>query len=61
MRGYFLILVPWIIRWVLFFKYAQRDLHHPVVSIIFVTMPVATIIVGTNISTIWSGYFGEPL
>ncbi|TGE38468.1 C4-dicarboxylate ABC transporter [Desulfosporosinus fructosivorans] len=58
---YFLMLVPWIIRWVSFFKYAQRDLHHPVTSNFFVTMPVATIIVGTNISNIWSGYFGGPL
>jgi C4-dicarboxylate transporter/malic acid transport protein len=58
---YFVVLVPWIIRWVSFFKYAQRDLHHPVTSNFFVTMPVATIIVGTNIFTIWSGYFGGPL
>ena len=58
---YFVVLVPWIIRWILFFKYAQRDLHHPVISNFFVTMPVATIIVGTNIYTIWSGHFGGAL
>lgn len=58
---YIVILVPWIVRWISFFKYAQRDLHHPVVSNFFVTMPVATIIVGTNISTVWSGYFGGAL
>lgn len=33
---YFVVLVPWIIRWVSFFKYAQRDLHHPVTSNFFV-------------------------
>ncbi len=58
---YFVVLVPWIIRWVWFFKYAQRDLHHPVAGNFFVTMPVAMIMVGTNISTIWSGYLAGPL
>ncbi len=58
---YFVVLIPWIVRWVSFFKYAQRDLHHPVTNNFFVTMPVATIIVGTNIYTIWSGYLSEPL
>ncbi len=58
---YFVVLVPWIIRWVCFFKYAQRDLHHPITSNFFVTMPVATVIVGTNIYSIWGGYFGGPL
>ncbi|TGE33635.1 C4-dicarboxylate ABC transporter [Desulfosporosinus sp. Sb-LF] len=58
---YFVVLVPWIIRWISFFEYAQRDLHHPVAGNFFVTMPVATVIVGTNIYTIWSGYLGGSL
>jgi len=58
---YLLILVPWVIRWISFFEYARRDLHHPVASNFFVTMPVATIIVGTNISTFWSQYLGGSL
>ncbi|EHQ87895.1 C4-dicarboxylate ABC transporter [Desulfosporosinus youngiae] len=55
---YFVVLVPWVMRWLSFFEYAQRDLHHPVAGNFFVTMPVATIIVGTNVYTIWSPYLG---
>lgn len=58
---YFLILVPWIIRWISFWEYARRDLHHPVTSNFFVTMPVATIIIGTNIVTIWGDYLSGLL
>lgn len=58
---YFLVLAPWVIRWISFFEYARRDLHHPIASNFFVTMPVATIIVGTNISTYWSQYIGGSL
>lgn len=58
---YFLILVPWIIRWISFYEYSLRDLHHPVTSNFFVTMPVATIIMGTNIVTIWGDYLGSWL
>ena len=58
---YFLVLVPWIIRWVSFFEYAQSDLRHPFTSNFFVTMPIATIIVGTNIYIIWGRYLGESL
>jgi len=25
---YFLVLAPWIMRWISFFEYARRDLHH---------------------------------
>lgn len=58
---YFVVLVPWVIRWISFFEYARRDLHHPVAGNFFVTMPVATIIVGTNISNFWSEYLGGSL
>lgn len=58
---YFLVLVPWVIRWISFFEYARRDLHHPHAGNFFVTMPVATIIVGTNIYTIWGQYLGGSL
>ncbi len=58
---FFLVLGPWVIRWISFFEYVRRDLHHPVASNFFVTMPVAAIIVGTNIYTIWSQYLGGSL
>lgn len=58
---YFLILIPWLIRWISYFEYVRRDLHHPVTSNFFVTMPVATIILGTNIYNIWGKALGGPL
>ncbi len=57
--GYFLVLVPWLLRWTNHFDYVRRDLYHPVVSNFFVTMPVATVILGTNICLIWSHHL-EP-
>ena len=58
---YFVVLVPWVIRWIRYFEYACRDLNHPLVGNFFVTMPVATTILGTNIYLIWSKYLGESL
>ncbi|KGK87141.1 C4-dicarboxylate ABC transporter [Desulfosporosinus sp. HMP52] len=58
---YLLVLVLWVIRWISFFEYARRDLHHPVASNFFVTMPVATVIVGTNIYNYWRPFIGESI
>lgn len=58
---YFVILIPWVIRWIKYFEYAHRDLNHPLTGNFFVTMPVATAILGTNIDLIWSKYLGESL
>lgn len=58
---YFIVLIPWVIRWIKYFEYARRDLNHPLASNFFVTMPVATAILGTNIYLIWSKYLGEFL
>lgn len=58
---YFIVLVPWILRWVKYFPYAYRDLQHPLVGNFFVTMPVGTTILGTNIYLIWSHYLSETL
>jgi len=56
---FFLVLIPWIIRWFKYFEYVQRDLHNPIATNFFVTMPVATAIVGTNIHMIWSQYLNQ--
>ncbi len=58
---YFIILIPWVIRWTRYFEYARRDLNHPLTGNFFVTMPVATAILGTNINLIWSKDLGESL
>ncbi|AFM39272.1 tellurite resistance protein-like permease [Desulfosporosinus acidiphilus SJ4] len=56
---YFVVLVPWVIRWICFFDYAYRDLNHLHTGNFFVTMPVATTILGTNIYLIWSHYLSQ--
>lgn len=58
---YFIVLIPWVIRWLKYFPYAHRDLNHPLAGNFFVTMPVATTIFGTNIYLIWSKYLSETL
>ena len=58
---YFLVLVPWVLRWFLYYDYVLRDLHNPVAVNFFVTMPVATTIVGTNIYFIWSEYLSSSV
>ena len=58
---YFVVLIPWVIRWTRYSEYARRDLNHPLTGNFFVTMPVATAILGTNINLIWSKYLGESL
>lgn len=59
--AYVAVLVPWLLRWIHHFDYVRRDLHHPVASNFFVTMPVATVILGTNLHLIWSPYLGQDL
>ncbi|WP_306591021.1 hypothetical protein [Geothrix sp. 21YS21S-4] len=56
--AYVAVLVPWLLRWIHHFEYVRRDLHHPVASNFFVTMPVATVILGTNLHLIWSPFLG---
>jgi C4-dicarboxylate transporter/malic acid transport protein len=56
---YFVVLLPWLIRWIWFFDYAYRDLNHLHTGNFYVTMPVATTILGTNISLIWSHYLSQ--
>ncbi len=58
---YFNLLGPWVIRWTKYFPYAYRDLNHPLTGNFFVTMPVGTTILGTNIYLIWSNYLTENL
>jgi C4-dicarboxylate transporter/malic acid transport protein len=58
---YFCVLIPWVIRWLCYYEYVRRDLHNPIAVNFFVTMPVATTILGTNIYLIWSQYLSTFL
>ncbi len=58
---YFVVLIPWVARWLFYYDYVVRDLHNPVAVNFFVTMPVATTIFGTNIYIIWSKFLSPLL
>ncbi|ADY57571.1 C4-dicarboxylate transporter/malic acid transport protein [Syntrophobotulus glycolicus DSM 8271] len=56
---YFIVLLLWLLRWFLYFPYVTRDLRHPIQSNFFVTMAVATTILGTNLHLIWNPHFSR--
>jgi C4-dicarboxylate transporter/malic acid transport protein len=56
---YFIVLIIWLLRLYLFLPYVLRDLAHPIQSNFFVTMPIATAILGTNLYIVWSQYLNE--
>ncbi len=58
---YFIVLIPWLLRWFKHYEYVRRDLQHPIATNFFVTMPVATVIFGTNIHLIWSQYLSQEI
>jgi C4-dicarboxylate transporter/malic acid transport protein len=58
---YFIVLIPWILRWLKYYEYALRDLQHPLTGNFYVTMAIGTAIVGTNINLVWRPYLGESL
>lgn len=58
---YSIIFFPWVIRWIKYFEYVQRDLNHPLTGNFFVTMPIGTVILGTNFYLIWSKHLSEAL
>ncbi len=43
---FLLIAVPWVLRWLLHFEDAWRDLNHPVSSAFFPTMPISLLLLG---------------
>ena len=41
-----IFLIPWVLRWLLYFADAKKELHHPITSAFFPTMPISLIIWG---------------
>ncbi|PWH16144.1 MAG: hypothetical protein DDG60_04655 [Anaerolineae bacterium] len=39
-------LIPWTLRWFLYFEDVRRDLNHPVLAAFFPTMPISLIVIG---------------
>lgn len=52
-----IFLIPWILRWFIHYDSLSKDLKHPVYSNFFVTMPVALMILATNIMNVGSHFF----
>jgi len=52
---FFLLLIPWTLRWILFKKEALADLEHPVNSNFYVTMPISLVVLAANFMLIGWG------
>lgn len=47
---FFILLIPWLLRWIKYPSEAKRDLYHPVTSHFYGTMPIAMTIVAINLA-----------
>ncbi len=45
---FFLLLIPWILRWIFFPKNALSDLYHPVISNFYPTLSVGMLVLAAN-------------
>ena len=45
---FFILLIPWILRWILFRKEALADLEHPVASNFYATIAIAMLVLAAN-------------
>jgi len=59
---FIVLLVPWILRWVLYRENALADLEHPVLSNFYATIAVALLVLSANFTIIGKNIFwGEIL
>ncbi len=45
---FFLLLIPWLIRWIFYTSYAIEDLNHPVLSNFYATIGIAMLVLAAN-------------
>lgn len=45
---FFILLIPWTLRWIYFRKEALASLEHPVVSNFYITMPISIVVLAAN-------------
>lgn len=57
---FLVLLIPWIARWFTRSESLKNDLRHPSMSNFFVTMPVAVMIIATNVDLMGMHFFGKP-
>ena len=48
---FFLLLIPWSLRWVLYRKEALKDLYSPVMTHFYPTMPIAMVVIASGFMT----------
>lgn len=58
---FILFLLPWIARWFMHFNLLKEDLAHSITGNFFVTMPLGTMILGTNFALMGGAFFGKYL
>ncbi|WP_048147795.1 TDT family transporter [Palaeococcus ferrophilus] len=58
---FFVLLIPWLLRWIKHPAEAKKDLYHPVTSHFYGTMPIAMTIVGMNLAMLGYRGAGFPL
>jgi len=54
---FFVLLVPWILRWIIFTKEAVRDLKHPIISNFYPTISVGMLVLAANFMVIEKNVF----
>lgn len=56
---FFLILIiPWVMRWLLFREQALQDLDHPIVGQFYSTMPIGALVLAVDFLVIGTDYLG---
>ncbi len=45
---FFVLLIPWILRWIFFRKEALKDLEHPILSNFYATIAIAMLVLAAN-------------
>jgi C4-dicarboxylate transporter/malic acid transport protein len=54
---FFLLLVPWTLRWIMYPKEALSDLYHPVFSNFYATIAIAMLVLSANFTMIGKHFF----
>ncbi|MBO8158192.1 C4-dicarboxylate ABC transporter [Thermosyntropha sp.] len=52
-----IFLIPWILRWILYYDEVKKDLYHPLLRNFFATMPIAIMVVATNVNLMGKSFF----
>jgi C4-dicarboxylate transporter/malic acid transport protein len=53
---FFILLVPWSLRWILFFEEAKKDLFHPITTAFYPTIAVAMLVIAAGFLTLFKDY-----